>query len=218
MQQEVSPITHSKAVLERLVDRYLLRELSTAEAEDFERHYFECEECAEAVENGGILIANAREVLPEIQRTEAVPSFWKRIAVRWSPSGLLMPATAVAFALVAVYQGAIVIPQLRQARVLPAFQLLGASRGQEDARLLPKGTTAFAISADVPPDAHFPKYVCELKNGERTVFALEAPAPAPGQPITMLVPTRGLSSGAYNLTIRGGSEKVFEASIELRFE
>ena len=33
--------------------------------EDFERHYFECDQCASAVESGDEFIANARAVLTE---------------------------------------------------------------------------------------------------------------------------------------------------------
>jgi len=218
MQQEISGITHSKAVAGRFVDRYLLRELSAAETEEFERHYFECVECAEAVEAGDVFIANAREVLGDVAVAAPERSFWERIGIRWTWGGMLMPATAVALAVVAVYQGAIVIPRLSRPRVLPAFQLLGASRGQEEARLIPAGVTAFAISADVPPDAKAAKYVCELKTEGRAVFTLDAAPPAPGQPITILVPTKGLRSGAYQLTILGGSEKVFDASFEVRFQ
>jgi hypothetical protein len=218
MQQEISPITHSKAVAERFTDRYLLRELSAAETEEFERHYFECAECAEAVETGETFILNAREVLGDVAVAEPERSFLKRIGIRWTWGGMLIPATALALAVIAIYQGAVVIPRLSLPRVLPAFQLLGASRGLEEARLIPAGVTAFAISADVPPDAHSAKYVCELKTGGRTVFTLDAAPPSPGQPITILVPTKGLGSGSYQLTISGGSEKVFDASFEVRFQ
>ena len=218
MQNDISPMNHDKAVAERLADRYLLQELSAVETEEFERHYFECAECAAAVESGHVFVANAREVLRESPATVRAKSERTFFGIRWTWSGMLMPATAFALALVAMYQGAVVIPRLKQPRVLPAFQLLGASRGQEDARIVPKSATAFAISADVPPDAHYPTYSCELKSGGRSVFAVEAAAPQPGQPITIFVPAEGLASGSYEFTVRGGTEKVFSSAFEIRFE
>ena len=37
----------------------------------------------------------------------------------------------------------------------------------------------------------------------RTLFSLPVPAPAVGQPITILVPTKGLYPGTYELAIYG---------------
>src|SRR5690349_11628319 len=54
---------HTQATRAHAAERYLLGELPPGEAEDFERHFFECVECAEAVETGGEFIGNAREVL-----------------------------------------------------------------------------------------------------------------------------------------------------------
>jgi len=54
---------HSQAIETQAAERYLLGELSASEAEDFEQHYFECTDCAEAVESGGVFIANARAVM-----------------------------------------------------------------------------------------------------------------------------------------------------------
>ncbi|MCU1325505.1 MAG: hypothetical protein JWN34_875, partial [Bryobacterales bacterium] len=154
-----SGLNHMRAVQESFADRYLLQELTPAEAADFERHYFDCVECAAAVESGEILIANTREVLTEMPAAKAHRSILEALGIRWTWGGMLMPATAVALLALTVYQGAVVIPGLRQPRILPAFQLLGTSRGEQDARVVPAGSSAFALTADLPPDVHFPKYV-----------------------------------------------------------
>ena len=54
---------HTKAISDHSPERYLLREMSPVETEEFERHYFECEECALAVESGEVFIANTRALL-----------------------------------------------------------------------------------------------------------------------------------------------------------
>ena len=201
------------------MDRYLLKELSAVEAEEFERHYFECEECASAVETGDLFIVNAQEALREMPVEVVRPALWERFGIRWTWGGMLMPATSLALAMVAVYQGAVVIPKLNAPRVLPAFQLIGASRGEATMVEVPAGAAAFALAVDVPPDAHFARYNCELQNGGGALFTLTAEAPAQGQPITILVPTKGLSAGNYRLALRGpeGGNNISAFSFTLRF-
>lgn len=201
------------------MDRYLLKELSAVEAEEFERHYFECEECASAVESGDLFIVNAQEVLREMPQEVVRPTLWERLGIRWTWGGMLMPATSLALAMVAVYQGAVVIPKLNAPRVLPAFQLVGASRGEATVVEVPSGAVAFTVAVDVPPDTHFARYNCELQSGGRPLFTLTAEAPAAGQPITVLVPTKGLSAGDYQLALRGpeGSRNISAFSFTLRF-
>ena len=201
------------------MDRYLLKELSAAESEEFERHYFECEECAAAVEAGQLFIVNAQEVLREMPRAVVRPALWERLGIRWTWGGMLLPATSLALSMVAVYQGTVVIPKLNAPRVLPAFQLIGASRGEATVVEVPTGAAAFALAVDVPPDAHFARYNCELQVGGTALFTLPAEAPAPGQPITILVPTKRLSGGDYQLVLRGpeGDRNISIFSFTLRF-
>ena len=208
---------HVNAVNDRSAERYLLGEMSSFEAEEFERHYFECEECALAVEAGQVFVANARAVLsepePETAGQENTPeapkeSFWGAMTAWWTRPATLFPAVAsLMLGALCLYQGAVVIPGLRQslgeACVLPAFQLIGASRGEPSQITIPFGTPSFALSVDIPPDLHSPQYLCSLSGGGRTLFDLKAQAPADGQPITILVPTKELQAGPYVLGIYG---------------
>ena len=209
---------HLNAVNDRSAERYLLGELSDFEAEEFERHYFECEECALAVNAGEIFVANARAVLadmepePEPRKEKAAEpsqeSFWRAVTAWWTRPATMFPAVAsLALGALCLYQGAVVIPGLRQslgeARVLPAFALIGASRGEVPQITLASGTPSFAVSVDIPPDVHFPRYLCYLSVVGRTVFELNAEAPAGGQPITILVPAKDLQAGPYELGIYG---------------
>lgn len=230
---------HHKAINGQYADRYLLKELSPADAEEFEGHYFECEECASAVERGDIFIANARAVLreskPEPFRGQShhlkkarLSWLWNAITLWTVKPAVFFPAAAcLVLAALAFYQGAVVIPGLREiagnARILPAFQLLGASRGEESQIVVPAGASSFAVSADIPPDVHFQTYVCEVSRGGAVVFQLSTAAPAEGEPITILLPVKGLSAGEYALSIFGSAtggqpkEKVITFSFGLRF-
>src|SRR5215831_5831132 len=229
---------HTKAVSEHSAERYLLGEMAAVEAEEFERHYFECRECALAVDAAQVFIANGREVLRESE-PEANPkrahdpprlSLWDALFGRRqsptsissaSPAFAFSLATAVMFGGLSLYQGAVQIPGLRQtltaARVVPSFQLAPATRGDASRVTVPAGTSWFTVSGDIPPDAHFPKYVCDLSAGGRVLVSLPpAPPPAPGQPITIQLSSQGLPAGTYDLAIYGidsGSGKRERVSV-----
>jgi hypothetical protein len=227
---------HTQATEGRAAERYLLGELPAEEAEDFERHYFECADCAEAVDAGGTFIDHARVVFAEggvrpprdAAATQSRQSLGEWLRAWWTLPALVPSAVAITLAVVAFYQGFVVIPGLRQAfdsaRVLPAFQLIGASRGAAAQISVPAGTPAVALSIDIPPDAHFAQYRCVLRTGGRTTFEVIAPAPADGQPITILAPTRGLSPADYEFTIYGlGSDgaqhdKVTDSTFKFQFK
>jgi anti-sigma factor RsiW len=203
---------HSQAIETQAAERYLLGELSASEAEDFEQHYFECTDCAEAVESGGAFIANARAVLgrpsrpapasPPVPRT---PFRFLFLQPQWAFA--LASAAAVAFAGIALYQGAIVIPRLEHLLenpvILPAIQLAGASRGEAAPMRVPRRAPFVPLSADIPPDVRSSQYRCVLTRAGQNVFTVTGPAPAGAQPITVLVPAAKLSSGDYELTIFG---------------
>lgn len=206
---------HSHATEVQAAERYLLGELPAAEAEEFERHFFECADCAQAVEAGSQFIANTRVVFSEglaesrRERSDARQrvSVRERMRAWWWMPGWIPAAAALALAVVAVYQGLVLIPGLRKgldtARALPAFQLAGLSRGTGEAISVPAGTPWLALSLDVPPDVHFSRYLCVITVGNRTLFRVESPAPPQGQPITILVPTDRLSSGMEEFTVYG---------------
>jgi hypothetical protein len=208
-------VEHSQAQDTYAAERYLLGELTSAEVEEFERHYFECAECAMAVETGGQFIGNARAAFadskePALRRSvePSRGSFRDTLAAFWRQPAFVMTLTAaLVFGAVALYQGTVLIPGMRRtldsARALPAFQLIGASRGEEAQVTVPAGTVSFALSVDIPPGTPFPKYLGVLSEGGRTVFEVVSPAPVAGEPITILVPVRGMQQGNQDLTVYG---------------
>ncbi|HLK50810.1 MAG TPA: zf-HC2 domain-containing protein [Bryobacteraceae bacterium] len=223
---------HTQATRAHAAERYVLGELPAEEAADFERHFFECGDCAEAVEAGGEFIANAREVL----RTEAARPIQGRISAgpqksigRAKPGwswGWMPAAAALAFAAIALYQNVIVIPGMRTAlespRDLPTFQLAGASRGEQRVIRVPAGTMWMALLADLPPDARYPRYASIVSLGAGTVFRVTTPAPRDGQSISVLVPVRSLAPGNYQFTVYGvdgdGQQRDKVATSQFKFQ
>ena len=73
---------HTEATRELMTERYLLGELSPAQKDAFEEHFFSCGECAEAVAQGAYFVDNARAALAE-QRPAAVPPAVIASQSRW---------------------------------------------------------------------------------------------------------------------------------------
>lgn len=206
---------HLHAEESHAVERYLLKELSPGEAEDFERHYFECDQCASAVESGDEFIANARAVLTESpeRRNSVAPlkprqSFFDTLFDAWRQPVFALPvAAALLFGSVSLYQGTVLLPAAHResdsARSLPAFLLVGATRGEGHEFTVPATSPSFALSVDVPPGEKFRQYACVLSRGTNTLFRVVSPAPPEGQPITMLIPVKGLRSETLELSVFG---------------
>lgn len=196
-------------------ERYLLGELAPAEAEDFELHYFECQQCALAVESGEQFIEGACAYYkdPAVQESRAeakkpVRSFLQIVTAFWTRPFFAFPVMAV-LAAVTIYQGTVVIPQMRSvlntARSLPAVQLIGAARGDGPPvlKVRPKKDPFAELKADIPPAQPYKEYLCVLIRDKQEVSETLTPAPGEGQPITIQVPVGQLRSGRQDLDLYG---------------
>ncbi len=201
-------------------ERYLLGELPPDEAEDFELHYFECQQCALAIESceqfiAGVCayykepaIAESRREAEQPVRSFPQTRFLQKIAAFWTRPVFAIPVMA-ALAVVIVYQGAVVIPRMQRvlstARSLPAVQLIGASRGDGPPVLkVSANKDPFAeLMADIPPAEPYKQYLCVLIRDQHEVSETLTPAPGEGQPITIQVPVGQLRSGRQDLALYG---------------
>lgn len=199
---------HRYALESQAAERYLLGELPASEAEEFELHYFECQQCALAVESGEMFIAGARAesfAPPSAMASparEAKPSFWTSLAAFWRQPAFGLCAAAILAAIV-LYQSEVVIPGLHSARFLPAFHLIGASRAEDQEIKAPSGSAFLELDADIPPDVHFHNYLCVISSGGKSLPGIISPAPEDGHPVTILVPTDKLQPGKHELAIYG---------------
>ena len=195
-------MTHEEAIRSQAVAGYLLGELSAAERDAFEEHYFDCRECGDAVRAGAGMFASGREVV------ENESSFR-----RFPLTALLSGAAAAALVVVATYQTA-VIPRVRSLARPPAMEVMRPTelmtsemRGPEGQEMILRfrNNEPLALYPDLPPDsAPFPHYQAELRTSSGTVLAVrDVPADVvlSGNAIPVLV--RPLPAGRYVLTIRG---------------
>jgi hypothetical protein len=205
-------MTHDDATSTMAAERYQLGEMSDAERDAFEAHYFECEECAEEVHLGALLQDGARDrsmataSSPPSQASEAAPPlrFHARPGRRWYTSVALPWGIAATLAVVVGYQS------LRPASTgsAPALQALSpvtlraTARGAESVVRVPaQGDVTFALDVDTQ-DAAALAY--ELHGaGDRVVASGQAAPPTGGAPLLLLVGRDNLlPPGTYRIVVR----------------
>lgn len=193
-------------------ERYLLGELSVAERDEFEAHYFDCAVCAADVKSVATLADNAREVF----RAEALSGPDVKPVPRLGGSwfGWMRPAyafSALAILLVTIgYQNLVTIPQLRSSSVQDAQTLASLSlmtagtRGGQSAEITVARQKPFGIYLDIPAGAGFISYSCEVRTeaGEQKLKVPVSPAQAKDS-VQLLVPGGLLSAGNYVVSVRG---------------
>jgi hypothetical protein len=206
-------MNHREAVEGQAAERYLLMELSPAEREEFEEHFFGCAACAAAVEAGVVFAANARAVLSERAGRHAPIHHrwleWRRPAYVFAIAGLLLFLIA--------YEELLRIPRLQREwaaatapQAYPAFFLRPVARGDDQVLEVPKAAPFVGLALDVPPGGVYRSFECDLRGGSPLTIAVPAPA-SPGAPLNILVPLSRLRPGPYLLILRGrndGSEAV----------
>src|SRR5213075_523406 len=141
---------HKSATASMTVERYLLGELNSDERKDFERHAFECDECATAISDGIALLDNGREVVEGERRFR-----WGRV-MTWVPS-LVAAALAV---VVGVQQFAPpALQELPAVKVLTPYNLEPSRDAVKHVR-----TGEPAVLYVNIPDQSQPQYVCDLRD------------------------------------------------------
>jgi len=203
-------MNHSEAVTSGAVERYVLGQLSAAESEEFESHYFDCSECTKELRVAAIFEDNVRAVVLE-ERRSPKPSIWGWL---WQSPWSMVPAVAAsAFAVVTIYQGLVVIPSLRgelHAALSPqvvASYALAISRSDTRTLEVPKGDRFYSIHMDPAWSGSFAAYLCTVQDQSGSIkVSLRVPAPPAAKPLEILMARQTLSSGRYTVVIRNAAE------------
>ena len=202
---------HAAAERQMLSERYLLNELTPEVREEFEEHFFSCQQCAQDLEVAAAFVDHSKAVLSSPVRPEAVQpvprvseKFWARLRPAFALPllGLLVLLS---------YQSFVVFPSLRHAaelakspHLLPALSLINVgARGENQASLLARKGEPFLLFVDIPGDNHFPTYLASLQDeAGREVWSLTIPEAATKDTISIQVPGRN-TPGPYTLVVRG---------------
>ena len=211
---------HDTALQTLAAERYTLDEMSDDEAGEFERHFFECRECAQDVRDTVTFAENVkaldREWEPEGTRREESgtgptasarwPASKPAVAAWRSPATYLPAAAALAFLAVAVYQAAVVIPRLERYSAPRAAEptVLRVVRAAPTVVVVERDQPTFELVVDVEVTAS--SYRLEfLDAGDEPVAIVEAKAPESGTLLVML-PVASFPAGDYTMHLRATEE------------
>lgn len=199
---------HQDAVRRGAIEKYLLDEISQPERDEFEKHFFDCQECAEEMRATAAFLAGAKLELRRSHVAQRVRAVAKK---SWFEN-LRRPAIAVpVFALlllIVAYQIIATLPENPQ--VLTSLALSGGNRrnGAAPMAVTSKGQPLL-LSLDIPASERFSSYVCVLVAPSGAVvrrFPVSAAQAKDSVAISM--PGGSLSPGNYRLLVQGRANSV----------
>jgi hypothetical protein len=193
---------HTEATATFATDRYLLGELSDAQADAFEEHYFDCAECTDDLRAGMQLLSGGRMLTGAAPAAAPAPVVQIADRRRW----VWLPA-ALAAALALAVTAPIIVKQQRDART-PVFEeasqqsfLLSAARGPNDVPSTLDGNKPIVLFVDVPSEPTYAQYEARLQRPDGSVMKVSFKPDPDGNPTPLTV--RGLSPGPHELVIIG---------------
>lgn len=198
---------HQEAIDTLASERYILGEMSEAERDSFEEHYFSCAVCADDVLGADKMRAGVRAGL-----AKAAPAV--TVKRSWRPAILIPWAAAAMMTLVAGYESFHAVGRdgtgLSGPLALAPVTLRSATRGEE-LTVSAKPGSVVTLAVDLGSarfDRGLIKYEIRNERGELSGSG-DADAPSPGAPLLLLIPSSAFhTSGRYALTLRdtAGSE------------
>jgi hypothetical protein len=168
-------------------------ELSTAEREEFESHYFECAVCADDVRAIVMAVAPARTTVRGLSSWTWLAAFWQ-----WRPTSaqLLAPA-CVALAFLS-YQTLRMRDRLAPQSV-KTYQLAPDARAAESS--IDRSAGFVVLAADAPEMAHEVKWQIRDAQGGASVLEGVVKNQA-GRAISLLIPVARLTPATYVLSLQ----------------
>jgi hypothetical protein len=209
----MAQMDHREAIQLQAAEKYVLGELSLAQREEYEEHYFDCEECAIDLKAAAAFVDTTREVL----RQEKASSFAKDPVparggwLRWFRPVTAVPAFAVLL-LIFIYQNTVTIPRAKEATTQSAGQLFTSSfslqmantRGGEEVKVQVHPKESFALDFDFTPSRILESYVCQLQDESgRSVLQVNVPGSSANKEAHLVVPGGLVRPGRYTMVFSG---------------
>jgi Putative zinc-finger len=208
-------MNHEEAARLSLVEKYLLEELPPDLRDEFEDHYFECQECTADLRATAAFLDTAKEELKsfpaENSATAPVRKPW--FSWLWSPA-FVVPALAACL-LVIAYQNIVIFPHFRNAlaemrapEILPTLSLVGGNSrsGAAAPSLEAQNTQPFLVLVDIPTQERFASYTCLLYSPSGSLaWRVQVSAEAAKDTVSIRVPPGQRAAGSYTLAVQGNT-------------
>jgi hypothetical protein len=203
---------HHQATQLAAVEKYLLDELTPELREEFEAHFFDCQECAFDLRATDAFVAAAKQELRvnPVNDSAAVKKSRSPLAMFW-PSAVAWSALAASLLIIA-YQNLVLFPhvqtqvaELKAPEILPSLSLVGGnSRGGRLPVAAVRAGQPFLLSLDLPAEDHLSSYSCLLYSPSGSLlWRVEVAPQLAKDTISIRVPTIGKQSGDFTLVIKG---------------
>jgi hypothetical protein len=203
---------HQSATQLMAVEKYLLNELTPDVRDQFEEHFFDCQECALDLRATEAFLSLARRELEVAAKAKPIPTERKKswFSLFWSPA-FALPALAAAL-LVIAYQNVVVYPrlsntvaELKAPEILPSISLAGGnSRGGDAASGVVQSGRPFLLSVDIPTQDRFSSYVLSLysPSGE-LAWKINVSAEEAKDTLPIQVPAESAREGSNVVLVQG---------------
>ena len=202
---------HSESIRLMAAEKYLLGELTPELREQFEEHFFDCQECALDVRAGAALVEHSKVVLSEPVAASPtrvpVPARGKPGWLAWLRPALVVPVLAVLLAVIG-YQNLVTYPQLKQMasspQILPWASINVSTRGASTTQISPRPGQGFHLLVNIPPEGRYTSYTFDLSSPSgRLEWSRTIPAVSSDEARSIYVPGTNQEQGVYTLAVRG---------------
>jgi hypothetical protein len=219
---------HDEAMRRSAVEKYLLGELPPPERDEFEEHFFDCQECAADLKTTAKFLDQAKMELQRgiIARAEKpvpkkpVPKK-SRFSFLWTPA-FASPAFAMLLLIIA-YQNVALFPRLAgegqpgNPEILTSVSLIGGnSRGGSIPSVTIGKAQPILLSVDIPVAEQFSSYSCVLVAPSGAIVArVPVSADQAKDTVSIRIPSENWGSGDYKLIVQGNSNPARTEPAEL---
>lgn len=189
---------HSEAMQSGAAESYVLRQLSAADADAYEEHFFDCAECAEEVRDGAAFLEGGRRMMQEENAAPVISIAEHRERRRaWLPA-------AVAALLILGIASPLLVRQLSRPEptleIPGVYTLLSATRAT--AADVPAVAAGDILYVDVLGDPSYSRYELRVHDSDGKVVLTQAVTPEQTRDSLPLI-LRGWSAGTYDLAVVG---------------
>jgi len=208
---------HNETIRLQAAVKYVLGELSPAQREEYEEHYFDCAECAVDIKALATFADTTRELLRRERETQWVPEPARGGWLSWLQPVVAVPAMA-ALLLIIAYQNTVTIPQAKEVAASSEAQLFVTSRaskmivvrsGEELAKFTVRQNESLPLTFHFTPSATSDAYVGQLLDESGSaVLHVRVPGSFTNKELNLVVPANRVKPGKYTLVFTadpGGS-------------
>ena len=212
-------MNHSDALRLQVAERYVLGELPKPVREEYEEHYFGCQQCASDLETAATFLNGSRslfmaEALERKKARQPAPSVGGSFA--WLRPSFALPIFAL-LALIVGIQNLVTIPRLKRPPNIAGVVQEGNFVSLIGAQSREQGTGSFhvhhgkpsVIEIDIPRASGSVSFVCILQDESgRSLYREHVCADDAKKSIYLIVPKGELPSGYYRVIIMGESPAI----------